>query len=333
MTIEKLPSGSYRIRQMYQGKMYSVTVPYKPTPKDALKLLSEKMQGTAPKHEKKKFSESAKEYVELKENVLSPRTVREYLFYINRLPNWFTSMNTSDIMQMDIQKCVNELSADKAPKTVRSLHAFISAVMGQFRPDMNISTTLPQMHRNEPYIPSNEDVKKLLEYTKENAPHFYVPIFLGGYSIRRSELLALTLEDIDNRGFLHINKAKVQDKKGNWVIKTTKTMKSTREVPLPPELIEVIHEQGCIYDLAPQSTSNYMRRTQEKLGMEKFSLHKMRHYCCSRLIELGYSFKDAQEFCGWASDSTPRQVYLHSLKMRDEEEKKKISDALSNGLF
>ena len=86
MTIEKLPSGSYRIRQMYQGKMYSVTVPYKPTPKDALKLLSEKMQGTAPKHEKKKFSESAKEYVELKENVLSPRTVREYLFYINRLP-------------------------------------------------------------------------------------------------------------------------------------------------------------------------------------------------------------------------------------------------------
>lgn len=76
-----------------------------------------------------------------------------------------------------------------------------------------------------------------------------------------------------------------------------------------------------------------MRRTQDKLGMQRFSLHKMRHYCCSRLIEMGYSFKDAQAFCGWKTDATPRAIYAHSLKMRDDEEKKKISAALSAGLF
>lgn len=333
MTIGQLKSGSYRIRQFHQGKTYSVVVPYKPSKKEALQLIAKAMEDVPQKSERKSFYRACEDYVSLKENVLSPRTVREYLLYKDRLPEWFTSMFIADITQKDIQKCINQLAEDKAPKTVRTLHGFISAVLGQFRPELNIHTTLPQNVLNEPYIPSNEEVKKLLDYTKENYPHFFVPIFLGGYSLRRSELLALTPEDIDEKGFLHINKAKVQDKNGNWVIKITKTTKSTRSVPLPPELIGMIKEQGYVYNMAAQSISNYMRRTQDKLGMEHFSLHKMRHYCCSRLIDMGYSFKDAQEFCGWASDATPRAVYLHSLKMREEEERKKISDALANGLL
>lgn len=36
MTIEKLPSGSYRIKQMYNGKRYSITLNYKPTKKKLL---------------------------------------------------------------------------------------------------------------------------------------------------------------------------------------------------------------------------------------------------------------------------------------------------------
>lgn len=332
MTIEKLPSGSYRIRQMCNGKRYTVTVPYKPTRKEAVQLLAQKMENVPKKTERMTFYRACEQYVEIKENVLSPRTVREYLFYKDRLPEWFTSMFIADISQKEIQRCVNQLAEDKSPKTVRTLHGFISAVLGNFRPDLRINTTLPQKVANEPYIPSNDEVKKLLDYTKENYPHFYVPIFLGGYSLRRSELLAAQASDIDEDGFLHINKAKVQDKNGDWVIKTTKTEKSARKIPLPPELVDAIREQGYVYNMAAQSISNYMRRTQNKLGMEHFSLHKMRHYCGSRLIEMGYSFKDVQDFCGWASDATPRQIYLHSLKMRDDEEKKKISSALSKGL-
>ena len=33
MKIEKLPSGSYRIRKMYKGKTYTVIFDYKPTQK------------------------------------------------------------------------------------------------------------------------------------------------------------------------------------------------------------------------------------------------------------------------------------------------------------
>lgn len=333
MTIEQLPSGSYRVRQMYNGKRYTITVPYKPSKKEAVQLLAQAMENVPKKTERMTFYRACEQYVEIKENVLSPRTVREYSFYKDRLPTWFTGMFLSDITQKEIQRCVNQLAEDKSPKTVRTLHGFISAVLSHFYPDLKIHTTLPQKVANEPYIPSNDEVKQLLDYTKENYPHFYVPIFLGGYSLRRSELLAALPSDIDENGFLHIDKAKVEDKNGNWVVKTTKTEKSARKIPLPPELIEMIREQGYVYNMAPQSISNYMRRTQKKLGMKKFSLHKMRHYCGSRLVEMGYSFKDVQEFCGWASDATPRQIYLHSLKAREDEEKKKISSALSKGLL
>ena len=40
MTVEKLKSGSYRIRQAYNGVRYSVTVPYKPTKKECLQLMA-----------------------------------------------------------------------------------------------------------------------------------------------------------------------------------------------------------------------------------------------------------------------------------------------------
>ena len=44
MKIKKLPSGSYRIRKMYKGKMYTVITDYKPTQKDAINLMSDELK-------------------------------------------------------------------------------------------------------------------------------------------------------------------------------------------------------------------------------------------------------------------------------------------------
>ena len=44
MKIEKLKSGSYRIRKMYKGLVYSVVVDYKPTQKEALILLAHELK-------------------------------------------------------------------------------------------------------------------------------------------------------------------------------------------------------------------------------------------------------------------------------------------------
>ena len=40
MKIEKLPSGSYRIRKMYKGQMYTVVFDEKPTQKEAMQAMA-----------------------------------------------------------------------------------------------------------------------------------------------------------------------------------------------------------------------------------------------------------------------------------------------------
>ena len=43
MKIEKLPSGSYRIRKMYKGNTYTVITEFKPTQKEAMQLMAEEL--------------------------------------------------------------------------------------------------------------------------------------------------------------------------------------------------------------------------------------------------------------------------------------------------
>lgn len=324
MNIRKLKSGSYQVRQMQDGKTYSVVIPYKPSEKEAFRLIQEKINNK-PLNDVS-FNDAAIQYINSKRNVLSPRTIREYGLYINRLPAWFIKENIFTLTQYDIQKCINELSVDKSPKTVRCLHGFISAVLGMFRADMVISTTLPQKRLNEPYIPSKDEVVQLLVYTKENYPHFYPAIYLGCLSLRRSEICALELSDLESNNVLRVNKALVEDEHKNWVIKTTKTTKSERDIVLPQDLADYIRENGFIYDGSPQSISNYMKRIQKELKMPQFSLHKTRHYFASRMLDEGYDMKTIEEWGGWAGSETLSRIYQHSLKMKQEEAKKNIAN-------
>lgn len=115
MKIEKLPSGNYWIRKMYKGNTYSVTFDYKPTQKEALKAMSEALDKVKTYNSQMSFQEAAESYVNMKRNVLSPRTIKEYSEVIKRFPEWFCETPVLDIEQITINRLVNELSKDKAP--------------------------------------------------------------------------------------------------------------------------------------------------------------------------------------------------------------------------
>ena len=319
MKIEKLPSGSYRIRKMYRGKNYSVTVDYKPTQKEAMELMAEAMQGCSIKGT---FRSAAEEYIESRKNILSPRTIREYSFYPERLPEWFQKMQLSQVDGSVVQKCTNELAKSLAPKTVRSLHGFISAVLGMAKPNLTLKTALPRLEKAEPYIPTKNDFKALLEASE--GTQYHIPLQLAFYGIRRGELCALQISDLDDNNVIHITKDLVQDSSGEWVVKPPKTASSVRDVPIDQGLADEIREQGYIFNGFPGTISNFIRRTQDKLGMEHFSLHKLRHLFASVLLDKGYDMKTIQDLGGWKGNETVSKVYLHSLKLKDEEARKKI---------
>lgn len=327
MTIDRLPSGSYRIRQTYNGKAYSRTIDHKPTQKEALQIMAEALEGS---ERKGSFAFTAEHYIESKANVLSPRTVREYKLYPARLPEWFNKLPVSLISTNDVQKCINELSGTLKPKTVRCLHGFISAVLGFARPNLTLKTTLPKVQKREPYIPKKEDLKRILEASE--GTQYNIAIRLACYGLRRGEICALELKDLDDKNVIHITKDLVQNPSGEWIKKAPKTPTSVRDVPIDKGLADDIRAQGYIYKGYPGAMTTFLTRTQDKLGLEHFSVHKLRHLFASILLDQGYDLKTIQDLGGWQGNETVSKVYLHSLKLKDEEQRRKIASSISDFL-
>ncbi len=330
MKIEKLPSGSYRIRKMYKGNTYTVIFDNKPTQKEAVQAMAAEMDKYKSKSSHITFKSAAKNYIDMKRNVLSPRTVKEYSETINRFPDWFCNLPISDITQIEINRLINEFSEKKSPKTVRNYHGFITAVLGTFRPHLKICTTLPQKVKSEAYTPSQEDVKRILEAVKDT--DFEVPITLACYGMRRSEICALTPDDIDG-DMLHINKAMVQNDKKEWIIKTTKTTESTRSIIIPPELAQKIKLQGYVYKGHPGNITKHLKIIEDKLGIPSFPLHKLRHYFASQMSALGVPEADILKMGGWETDNVMKSVYRHSMMEKEEKAKREAAGKLYNVLF
>lgn len=242
----------------------------------------------------------------------------------------FQDINIHDITALDIQAEINRLSKGRSPKTVRNYHGFISAVLGTFCPNLKIYTTLPQKVKHEPYIPSDEDVRKILTHAKDT--EYEIPIILACYGLRRSEICALTLDDIDG-DVVKVSKAKVLGENEEWVTKTTKTTASTREIIIPEKIAEKIKEQGYMYKGHPNMITKYLEKTQKALGIPKFSLHKLRHYFASKMSALGVPEADIMRMGGWETDHVMKSVYRHSMMGKEENAKREAAEKLQNVLF
>lgn len=261
MKIEKLPSGSFRVRPTYKGKRYSLTFDRKPTKDMIRQELFRRIQNDKESAKRSMpFLEAARKYTDSKKNVLSPTTIREYMNIPDRLSDWFVALDIDKITQNDINKQINELALKRKPKTVRNYHGFISAVLRTFRPDFMIYTHLPQKIKNEPYIPSDDDIRRLTEAAAGTI--FEIPLKLACYGLRRSEICALELSDINDTK-VSVNKAMVLDHDKKWVIKTTKTIAGTRVVPIDKDLASLIRNQGYVYDGNPSSISDWMSDTEK----------------------------------------------------------------------
>lgn len=322
MKIEKLPSGSYRIRKMYKGKTYAITFDYKPTQKEAIQAMAAELDKVSQKGETLTFKSAYERYIESKRNVLSPSTIMGYDIIIKRISQKFLDMQICDITALDVQEEINLVASSRSPKTVRNTHGLISAVLGIFSPNLKLTTTLPQKIKKEPYIPSDEDVKRILQAAE--GTEYEIPILLACYGMRRSEICALTMDDIKG-DIISINKAMVPNERKEYVVKSTKTISSTREIIVPTEIAEKIRERGYVYKGCPDCITNFLERTEKDLGIPKFSIHKLRHYFASRLSAMNIPDADILKMGGWETDRIMKTIYRHSMQDEDNSRQRAIA--------
>jgi len=306
MKIEKLPSGSYRIKKQIDGKRYSFTFDHKPTQKEIADMVLKKQNAV---NGKISFEDAANSYIEARTNTISPATIREYKGTLRRLSDRFKRMQVDDITQNDVQREINVFAKDRAPKTVRNYHGFIAGVLGEFRKDLILRTTLPEKDGRMPYTPTADDIKKLLAYAYGTV--YEVPIMLGCASLRRGEICALTMNDIEGN-VIHITKDVVMDENKNWVVKKPKTNSSIRDIAVPDAVIDAINRNG-LYKGHPNSISDWMDKAEKNLGLPHFSLHKCRHYFASESHAQGVPDADIMKAGGWSTDYVMKRDYRQSL--------------------
>lgn len=325
MTIEKLPSGNYRIKQMVNGVTYRATVDHKPSDKEAHLLIAGAMakKGVAISSNMP-FKQACEAYIESKSNILSPSSVRGYKGIIRQFSDSFGNTSLDILTKPMVQTEVNRYSADHSPKSTSNFSGFIVSVLKYYGNDIE-NITLPQKEKKSPYIPTEEEVKRIFNAFKGSV--YEAPILLSGMGLRKSEVCALQITDLSEDNVLTINKAKVQGADNKWVVKSTKTTDSTRTVVLPPYLADLIRKQGFIYNGYPNVLYVKLTQMQDKLGIPHFSFHKMRHFFASYMHDLGYSDKQIQEMGGWKTDRVMKTIYTHAMEM----EQAKISAANDMG--
>lgn len=311
MTIDELPSGSFRLRKQINGKRYSITVDHYPTESECILLLAEMVKDNPVLSIEGTLRQCISGYIASKNNVLSPSTIRGYNQITNQISNTLLDMQVKDITLPILQNEINKYSLNHAPKSVANFSGLIVSVCRYVGLDIH-SPTLPQKQKQNTYIPTKDDIKRLCEYFKGS--EYECGLLLSIYGLRRSELCALTLDDLEGN-VLTINKALVENQDKKWIVKTTKTTESTRQIVISDYVSDLIRKQGYIYKRSPGQLNEQLAIAQSRLGIPHFSLHKMRHFFASYLHDMGYSPKQIQESGGWKTSRIMETVYQHALEM------------------
>lgn len=326
-TAKKLPSGSWRC-QVYDYTDKNGKRHYKSfTSGDSTakgKRAAEKMAADYAAEKEIRsccsltFGEAFDNYVRDRESVLAVSTIREYRRTKRVDLEELSKIKIENITTEQIQELINHIAKEKSPKTVRNVHGIISAVLKAYRPEMALNTSLPQKVPPKLYIPTDADIKTLLEHIDND--DMMIAVLLAAFGpLRRSEICGL--EDTDfNGNVAHIQRAVVLDENKQWVDKTTKSVAGNRFVPLPDFVIDCLKDRkGRIVQLKPSQISDRFIDLVARSGLPHFRFHDLRHYCASIQHALGIPDAYIMQRGGWSSDAVLKQVYRHALSDKAEE--------------
>lgn len=313
MTIDKLPSGAYRIRKTVKGKAYSVTVrtDKEPTQSAALLLISAEIERKATNIPTDTLKALCEAYKASRSNICSPSTLKGYATLIRCLPEQYANMKAKDLTAKKLQELTNEYAATHSPKSTANMVNFIQAALKENDVILR-APTLPQDIKEEPYIPTADDMKRIFQRIR--GTKYEIPITLAAMGLRRSEICALDLSDLDGC-VLTIRRAMVPDEHSKLVEKTTKTAKSTRTIVIPQELADKVRDQGYFYNGHPELITRTLGQIQTELNIPHFTLHKLRHFFASYMMQCGYTQKQIQVAGGWSTMYTLTRIYQHEMEM------------------
>lgn len=306
----KLPSGSWCCRVMIGGKSVTIT---KPTKIEAEKEAAALKSGAkASASCGKTLSQSVEQYIDDRENVLSPSTIAGYRKIARTMFLAFMPRRIDNITQDMWQREVNREAARVSAKTLKNSWALIRAVI-ENETGQRVTVRLPQVAPKDLPFLSPEQIPVFLAAIRGNPCE--AAALLGLSSLRRSEILALRWDDIDlEHNCIRIHGAAVHDSEHKLVRKeTNKNQSSTRTIPfiLPRlrELAAADHPDGLVYTGNPNQIWVVVNRLCKANGLPEVGCHGLRRSYASLAYHVGMSEEVCMRTGGWADIYTMRKIY------------------------
>ena len=330
MKAKKLPSGSWRVQFRLNGERISVTAESEDEAIYQAMALKTKREKTvsATKKEKTVFI-CVKEYIESKENILSPSSIRGYYIILNNCLGYIGNIKIKDLTEKDLQKWVNMNAEKYAPKSVKSQFGLVTAALRQEKINLDFkSVLLPRIEAKEPVIPNEKQMGEILRIVDGTSVELPVTIAVT-LGLRQSEIAGLKWSDYDG-ALLDIHGAKVPNKENKYIYKDSVKSKASKrklevEGILKERLDRAERNSEFISPMLPSSVLRKFNHLCDKNGLPRFTMHAERHANASEMLVMGVPDKYAMKRLGQSSPNMIKNVYQHLFEDKEKEYSKSMS--------
>lgn len=337
--IKQLPSGNFQAR-VYAGKDADGKAVYKSIARPTYAEVQMELASFKVEHKEEKtraranrtVRDAMQDYINVNSAIFSPSTVRLYRGLMRNSLQSLMDVKLSQIDLNTLQKAVNEEAARVSPKAVRNAYGLFTAAMAVEMPERVFRVNLPQKVKSDISIPTEDEVKKLLETAA--GTDMEIPVLLGACcGMRRSEIGALTWADIDLKGeTISINKAMVVGEDEQMHVKGTKSTAGKRTIKLFPFVVNKLSDARDgrsptdAVTIDPKAITSRWRWVVRHAEVPRYRFHDLRHYLVSVMLSLNVPKNYIADYVGHETENMIDQVYGHimaskKLSVQDELQK------------
>ena len=331
----QLLSGKWHIRMHIDGQTIYVTEPTREAAiSEAMAIKSGLKSAAQSPGREKTVTQAIDAYIESRQNVLSPATIRDYRSIQRNRFQGVMHTRIGTITPQRWQSVVNAEARRCSAKTLKNAWSFMATVIHETTGQL-VTVKLPQVIPHEREFLDSDQIKVFLEAVHGDSVEIAALLALS--SLRQSEVLALDWADVDlPGGVIHVRSSSVPDENHKRVKKKEmKNASSRRDVPIIAPLracLEAVPvKSGPLVPMSASCMYNRIKRICDESGLPPCGPHALRHSFASLAYELQIPEMVAMKIGGWSDAGTMRKIYTHISEKRMENSKSAFTEFFEKG--
>ncbi len=266
------------------------------------------------RQKKKNFRPCPEGYLQkLKLKRYANSTVKNYVHSFEAFINYYKDVELLNLNENDVRTYLQKLIQEERSNSyiniaINAIKFYYEMVLGM--PNRFYAIERPRKEYKLPKVLSKEEILSIIDHTN-NIKHRCIISLLYSAGLRRSELLNLTMKDIDSKRMV----IKVKQAKGNkdrYTVLNKKVLEDLR-IYYKTYNPKVYLFEGLVIGKKYSSSSvlKIVRQAAEKAKIEKrVSPHMLRHSFATHLLESNVDLRYIQLLLGHNSTKTT-EIYTH----------------------